>query len=165
MTVYRQFWARRNALSWIWRTCKIKKEVHWNNWHKTQQQLGMKCKRLCHYMTEQAMKSNSSWTLYRKGRNCSNLPRAYSSESQHTCHPWVPIMMVASRCQSGVEIKKKEVERETEEILVGQNKLSQRRRIVRDLQAQLLEIQESKKAAVTGNPFLYVVWCQCMVWQ
>ncbi len=66
-------------------------------------------------------------------------------------------MMVASRCQSGVEIKKKEVERETEEILVGQNKLSQRRRIVRELQAQLLEIQESKKAAVTGNPFLYVV--------
>lgn len=50
-----------------------------------------------------------------------------------------------------METKKSEVEEQTENILLGQNKLSQQRRTVRDLQAKLLELQESKKAAVTGK--------------
>ena len=58
---------------------------------------------------------------------------------------------IINRYQSTVEAKKSEVEEQTENILVGQNKLSQQRRTVRDLQSKLLELQESKKAAVTGK--------------
>lgn len=65
------------------------------------------------------------------------------------------VLVLLVRChfrfQSSVELKKKEVEKQTQEILVGQNKLGLQRRSVRDLQAQLLEIQGSKKTAVTGT--------------
>lgn len=57
---------------------------------------------------------------------------------------------VVSRSQGQVKVKQKEVEKQTAEVLLGQNKLGLQRRTVRDMQAQLLEVQESKKAAVTG---------------
>ena len=54
------------------------------------------------------------------------------------------------RTEENVELKKKAVEKQTTAILTGQNELGEKRKKVRDLQAQLLQIQESKKAAVTG---------------
>lgn len=47
-------------------------------------------------------------------------------------------------------MKKKEVEEQTGKILTGQNELGEQRRKVQDIQAQLLQLLESKKAAVTG---------------
>lgn len=54
------------------------------------------------------------------------------------------------RARNCVDSKKRDVKQQTEEMLAGQNKLGLLRRTVRDLQAQLLEVQESKKVAVTG---------------
>ena len=54
------------------------------------------------------------------------------------------------RAHKKVEVKKKLVEEQTTSVLTGQNELGEQRKKVRDLQAQLLQIQESKKAAVTG---------------
>jgi hypothetical protein len=62
------------------------------------------------------------------------------------------------RVQANVELKKKEVKERTEEMLNGQNKLGLLRRTVRDLQAQLVEIQESKKVAVTGVYVAPICW-------
>lgn len=69
--------------------------------------------------------------------------------------------MVSCRAQQTVEVKKKLVEEQTTAILAGQTELGEQRKKVRDLQAQLLQIQESKKAAVTGmhgrcGPMRYV---------
>ena len=57
---------------------------------------------------------------------------------------------VTCRARNSVELKKKDVKQQTEEMLMGQNKLGLQRRTVHDLQVQLLEVQESKKVAVTG---------------
>lgn len=54
-----------------------------------------------------------------------------------------------------MEAKKKEVEEQTGKILIGQNKLGEQRRKVQDIKAQLLQLTESKKAAVTG--MFYIV--------
>lgn len=54
-----------------------------------------------------------------------------------------------------VELKKKEVEEQTGKILTGQNDLGEQRKKVRDIQAQLHQVLESKKVAVTGTTQTY----------
>ncbi len=54
-------------------------------------------------------------------------------------------------CLESEQEKKKEVERQTQEVLEGQTHLSSTRKKLRDLQEKLVDLQESKKAAVTGN--------------
>ena len=49
-----------------------------------------------------------------------------------------------------MEAKKKEVEEQTVKILIGQTDLGEQRRKVQDVKAQLLQLTDSKKAAVTG---------------
>lgn len=55
---------------------------------------------------------------------------------------------------------KEKVEEQTAKILRGQNELGEQRKRMRDMQAQLLQLQESKKAAVTG---IHV--CMCSRWK
>ena len=54
------------------------------------------------------------------------------------------------RIKTAVEVKEREVENHTRKILTGQTELGEKRKNVRDLQAQVLQLQDSKKAAVTG---------------
>lgn len=58
--------------------------------------------------------------------------------------------MPCNRAQRVLEMKRKEVEEQTSKILTGQNELGELRRKVQSTQAQILQLLESKKAAVTG---------------
>lgn len=64
------------------------------------------------------------------------------------------------RAQAAVDTMKEKVEEQTAKILRGQNELGEQRKRMRDMQAQLLQLQESKKAAVTG---IHV--CMCSRWK
>ena len=60
------------------------------------------------------------------------------------------MLLVCVSCVEQEQQKKEEVKTQTQMVLEGQSSLGASRKRLRDLQEKLLELQDSKKAAVTG---------------
>ena len=60
------------------------------------------------------------------------------------------VLLVCVSCVEQEQQKKEEVKTQTQMVLEGQSSLGASRKRLRDLQEKLLELQDSKKAAVTG---------------